>query len=135
MSPRWGAANPPNHQIGSTKGGEKAWEVERSPSEKAMTGRMTSQFSHPILQIPYDIMGSPLTPEEELRNIMSMQSTIPLTPEEEAESKKPKALWNAVPRPPPGPNGTFGKPDLAGVRWRALKSGEGTLPYPRIPTR
>jgi hypothetical protein len=84
-------------------------------------------------EVPYEIMGSPMTPDDELKRLQALRKV--KRAEEEVQLKKPVQPWSAVPRPPPGPNGTYGAPDLTGTRWKELKAGQSGYPYPRVPQR
>lgn len=70
-------------------------------------------------EIPYSIMGSPMTPDEETLRIRRKLAEMQIGDEEQdqealKEFQKPIDPYLPVPRPPPGPNGTYGKPDLTG---------------------
>jgi len=71
----------------------------------------------------------------DFRHIQAMRKAAPMTDEERAKFNTPKVPGVPQPRPPPGPNGTYGEPDLTGLRWKTLRAGEGTMPYPRVPAR
>jgi hypothetical protein len=114
----------PLRRILSLKGGSGS-RIDLTKSWKEMIRQGTD--------IPYDIMGSPISHDEEIRRLEAAQRV--KRAEELEQLKKPAKPWSAVPRPPPGPNGTYGAPDLTGTRWKELKAGEGGLPYPRVPRR
>jgi hypothetical protein len=87
-------------------------------------------------RVPFEIMGSPLLPDEELQRIQRLRHEERGDLLEPAGTTAEEDSLYAQPRVSTGPNGTYGPPDLTGRRWRALQpSGKDQVPYPRVALR
>jgi hypothetical protein len=118
-------------------GGQDAGQ-EGAEDGEGLAGKSWKDMINSETRIPFEIMGSPLLDDDEIERIersRRQERGGALEPSVEELRTAGRGLFSQ-PRVETGPNGTYGRPDLTGRRWRSLKStGEKKTPYARVELR